>query len=139
MGGLWKGKGIKLATKVKLVKALVFPIVLYGAETWSMRKAERKKIDAFEMWCWRRVMRVWWMETKTNVWVLENIKPEWTLESMVAQTALRYIGHVTIWLNNVNTIQVPSISMGLDARNRDKWRSIVAVVARDRTRLDGTG
>ena len=59
-----------------------------------MRKAERKKIDAFEMWCWRRVMRVSWMERKTNVRVLENIKPEWTLESRVAQTALRYFGHV---------------------------------------------
>ena len=69
MGGLttvWKDRGITLQTKVKLVKALVFPIVLYGAETWTMRKTERKKIDAFELWCWRRVMRVSWMERKTN-------------------------------------------------------------------------
>ena len=98
-----------------------------------MRKAERKKIDAFEMWCWRQVMRVSWMERKTNVRVLENIKPEWTLESRVAQAALRYFGHVvreergmendvmfaemsgkrrrgrprTRWLDNVNNIKGP--------------------------------
>ena len=61
-------------TKVKLVKVLVFPIVLYGAETWTMRKHERRKIDAFELWCWRRVLRVSWMERKTNIWIIENIK-----------------------------------------------------------------
>ena len=92
IGGLttiWKDRRIKVVTKVKLVNARVFPIVLYGADTWMMRKAERKKVDAFEMWCWRRVMRVSWIERKTNVWELENIKPEWTLESRVAQAALR--------------------------------------------------
>ena len=91
MGGLttvWKDRGITLQTKVKLVKALVFPIVLYGAETWTMRKTERKTIDAFELCCWRRVMRVSWMERKTNVWALENVKPKWTLESRVIKAAL---------------------------------------------------
>ena len=65
-------------TKVKLVKVLVFPLVLYGTETWSMRKHERRKIDAFELWCWRRVglLKVSWMERKSNIWVIENIKPE---------------------------------------------------------------
>ena len=88
IGGLptiWEDRGIKLATKVKLVNALVLPIVQYGAETWTMRKAESKTIDAFEMWCWRRVMRVSWTERKTNVCVLENIKQEWTLELRVTQ------------------------------------------------------
>ena len=71
MGGLtsiWKDRGVTLETKVKLVKVLVFPIVLYGSETWTMRKHEQRKIDAFELWCWRRVLRVSWT----------NIKPEWT-------------------------------------------------------------
>ena len=84
MGGItsiWKDRGVTLETKVKLVKVLVFPIVLYGAETWTMRKHERRKIDAFELWCWRRVLRVSWMERKTNMWIIENIKPEWTLET----------------------------------------------------------
>ena len=73
-------QGIKLAKQVKLVKALVFP-----AETWTMRKAERKNVGAFEMWCGRRVMRVSWMERKTNVWALENIKTELRCECVGAQ------------------------------------------------------
>ena len=140
MGGLttvWKDRGIMLQTKVKLVKALVFPIVLYGAETWTMRKTERKKIDAFELWCWRRVMRVSWMERKTNVWVLENVKPKWTLESRVIKAALSYFGHVvrkergmendvmlggmrgkrrrgrprTKWLDTIKDVKGPSINI----------------------------
>ena len=81
MGGLtsiWKDRGVTMETKVKLVKVLVFPIVLYRTETWPMRKHERRKINAFELWCWRRVLRVSWMERKTNIWIVENIKPEWT-------------------------------------------------------------
>ena len=81
-----------METKVKLV--LVFPIVLYGAETWTMRKFEGRKIDPFELCCWRRVLRVSWMERKTNIWIIENIKPEWTLESRVPKAALSYFGHV---------------------------------------------
>ena len=63
-------------------------VVLYGAETWTMRKHERRKIDAFELWCWRRVLRVSWMERKTNISIIEKIKPEWTLESRVTKAAL---------------------------------------------------
>ena len=97
MGGLtsiWKDRGVTMVTKVKLVKVLVFPIVLYGAETWTLRKHERRKIDAFELWCWRRVLRASWMDRKTNIWIIENIKPEWTLESRVPKAALSYFGHV---------------------------------------------
>ena len=88
---IWKDRGVTLEMKVKV---LVFPIVLYGAETWTMRKHERRKIDAFELWCWRRVLRVSWMERKTNISIIENIKPEWTLESRVTKAALSYFGHV---------------------------------------------
>ena len=97
MGGLtstWKDRGVTMETKVKLVTVLVLPIVLYGAETWTMRKHERRKIDAFELWCWRRVLRVSWMEIKTDIWIIENTKPEWTLESGVPKAALSYFGHV---------------------------------------------
>ena len=83
-----------METKVKLVNVLVFPIVLYGAETWTIRKHERRKIDAFALWCWRRVLRASWMERKTNIRIIENIKPEWTLESRVPKAALSYFGHV---------------------------------------------
>ena len=95
MGGItWKDRGVTLETKVELVKVLVFPIVLYGAETWTMRKHERWKIDAFELWCCRRILRVPWMERKTNIWIIENIKPDWTLEPRVRNTVLSYFGHV---------------------------------------------
>ena len=92
-GGLtkiWKDRGITLRTKIRLVKALVFHIVLYGAESWTMRKPERKMIDTFMLWCWRRLLRVTWIDIKTNVWVIDNIKPEWMLESRI----LCYFGHV---------------------------------------------
>ena len=91
-GGLtsiWKDRGITLETKVKLVKVVVFPIVLYGAESWTMRKHERGKIDAFVLWCWRRVLRVSWMERKTNISIIDTVKPEWTLESRMAKAALK--------------------------------------------------
>ena len=97
MGGLtsiWKDRGVSMETKVKLVNVLVFPIVLYGAETWTMGKHESRKIDAFELWCWRRVLRVSWMGRKTNIWIIENIKPEWALESRVPKAAFSYLGHV---------------------------------------------
>ena len=67
---------------------------VYGADIWPMRKHERMKIDAFELWCWRRVLRVSWMDRKTNIWIIENIKPEWTLETRVTKAALSYFGHV---------------------------------------------
>ena len=97
MGGLtsiWKDRGVTLQAKVKLVKVLEFPIVLHRAEIWTMKNHERRKIDAFELWCWRIVLRVSWMERKTNIWITENIKPEWTLESRVPKAALSYFGHV---------------------------------------------
>ena len=97
MGGLtkiWKDRGITLRTKIRLVKASVFPIVLYVAESWTMRKLERKMIDAFELWCWRHLLRVTWIDRKTNVWIIDNIKPEWTLESRIVKASLCYFGHV---------------------------------------------
>ena len=90
MGGLtsiWKDRGVTMETKVKLVKVLVFPIVLYRAETWTIRKHEKRMVDAFELCCWRRLPRVSWIERKTNKWIIENIKPEWTLESRVPKAA----------------------------------------------------
>ena len=83
-----------METNVKVGKVFVFPIFLYGAETWTIRKHERRKIDAFELWCWRTVLRVSWMGRKTNIWILENIKPEWTLESRVPKAELSYFRNV---------------------------------------------
>ena len=97
MGGLtkiWKDRGITLRTKIRPVKALVSHIVLYGEESLTMRKLERKMIDAFELWCCRRLLRVTCTDKNTNVWVIDNIKPEWMLESMIVKASLCYLGHV---------------------------------------------
>ncbi len=134
MGGLttiWKDRGIKLATKVRLVKALAFPIVLYGADTWTMRKAERKKVDAFEMWCWRRVMGMSWMERNTKVWLLENIKPEWTLESRVTQAALRYFGHVVREERGMENDAMLGEMSGKRRRGRPRTRWLDNVMLRE--------
>ena len=72
---IWKDRGITLRTKIRLVKALVLPIFLYGAEYWTMRKLDRQMIDYFELWCWRRLLRVIWTDRKKNIWVIDNIKP----------------------------------------------------------------
>ena len=78
----WAGQDLeRQVTKVQLIKTLVFPVGLYGAETWTVKKSDRTRIDAFELWCWRRVLRVSWMERKTNIWVVSKVRSEWTLES----------------------------------------------------------
>ena len=82
-----KDRGITLRIKIRLVKALVFPIVLYGAESWTMRKLERKMIDPFELWCRKWLLRVTWTDRKTNILVIDNIKPEWTLESSIVKAS----------------------------------------------------
>ena len=154
-----------LNTKVKLVNVLVFPIVLYGAETWTMRKHERRKIDAFGLWCWRRVLRVSWMERKTNISIIESIKPECTLESRVSKAALSYFEHVVRaegmeddtmlgrmngtrnrgrprqrWLDTLKEYASGATisNMRRDARDRAGWRGATTAVARARMRLDGT-
>ena len=72
---IWKDRGVTKGTKVKLVKALVFPIVTYGSETWVIKKEERRRLDAFELWCWRRLLRISWKAKKINRWILEKIEP----------------------------------------------------------------
>ena len=98
MGGLtsiWKDRGVTNAgDKGETSESFGVPdCSIYGAETWTMRKHERRKIDAFELWCWRRVLRVSWMERKTDIWIIENIKLEWILESMAPKAALSMSGH----------------------------------------------
>ena len=148
--------------KVKLVTVLLFPIVLYGAETCTKRKHERRKIEAFELLCWRRVLRVSCMERKTNIWIIENIKREWTLESRLPKAALSYFGHVVragrmedgVMLGGMNGARRRPIQRWLDklkwyssgatisnmrrnARDRAGWRGAAGAVARGRMRLDG--
>ena len=89
-----KSRNITLPTKVRLVKAMVFPGVMYGCESWTIKKAESKRIDAFELWCWRRLLRVPWTARRSNQSLLKEISPEYTLEGLMLKLKLQYFGHL---------------------------------------------
>ena len=94
-----KCRDITLPTKICLVKAMVFPVVMLGCESWTIKKAERKRIDAFELWCWRRLLRVPWKARKSNQSILKEISPEYSLERLLLKLKLQYFGHL-MWRTN---------------------------------------
>ena len=94
LDSLFKSRDITLPTKVHLVKAMVFPVVTYGCENWTIKKAKRQKIDAFELWCWRRLLRVPWTARRSNQSILEEISPEYSLEGLMLKLKLQYFGHL---------------------------------------------
>ena len=87
-------RDITLSTKVRLVKAMVFSLVMYGCESWTIKKAERRSIDAFELWCWRRLLRVPWTARRSNQSILKEINPEYSLEGLMLKLKLQYFGHL---------------------------------------------
>ena len=89
-----KSRDITLPTKVHLVKAMTFPVVMYGCESWTMKKAECQRIDAFEPWCWRRLLRVPWPARRSNQSILKEISPEYSLEGLMLKLKLQYFGHL---------------------------------------------
>ena len=89
-----KSRDITLSTKVHLVKALVFPVVMYGCESWAIKKAECRRINAFELWCWRRLLRVPWTERRSNQSILKEIGPGCSLEGLMLKLKLQYFGHL---------------------------------------------
>ena len=89
-----KSRDITLPTKVHLVTAMVFPVVMYGCESWTIKKAERRRMDAFELWCWRRLLRVPWTARKSNQSILKEISPERLLEGLMLKLKLQYFGHL---------------------------------------------
>ena len=93
LDSMLKSTDITLPTKVPLVKAMVFPVVMYGCESWTIRKAERRRIDAFELWCWRRLLRVSWTARRSNQSILKEINPEYSLEGLALKLKLQYFGH----------------------------------------------
>ena len=94
LNSIFKSRDITLRTKVRLVKAMVFPVVLYGCESWTVKKAEHQRIDAFELWCWRRLLRVPWTAGRSNQCVLKEINPGISLEGMMLKLKLQYFGHL---------------------------------------------
>ena len=94
LDSIFKSREIALLTKVCLVKAMVFPVVMYGCESWTVKNAERRRIDAFELWCWRRLLRVPWTARRSNRSILKEISPECSLEGMMLKLKLQYFGHL---------------------------------------------
>ena len=94
LDSILKSRGITLPTKVCLVKAMIFPVVMYGCESWTVKKAECRRIDAFELWCWRRLVRVPWTARRSNQSILKEISPGCSLEGMTLKLKLQYFGHL---------------------------------------------
>ena len=94
LDSILKSRDITLLTKVRLVKAIVFPVVMYGCESWTMKKAECRRIDAFELWCWRRLLRVPWTARRSNQYILKQINPGISLDGMMLKLKLQYFGHL---------------------------------------------
>ena len=94
LDSILKSRDITLPKKVHLVKALVSPVVMYGCESWTIKKAEHRRIDAFELWCWRRLLRVPWTARRSNQSILKEIRPEYSLEGLMLKLKLQYFGHM---------------------------------------------
>ena len=104
-----------LPTKVRLVKAMVFPVVMYGCESWTVKKAERQRIDDFELWCWRRLLRVPWTARRSNQSILKEISPEISLEGMMLKLKLQYFGHL---MRRVDSLEKTLMLGGIGGRRR---------------------
>ena len=111
---IFKSRDITLPTKVRLVKAMVFPVVMYGCESWTVKKAERRRIDAFELWCWRRLLRVLWTARRSNQSILKEISPGISLEGMMLKLNLQYFGH----LMRVDSLEKTLMLGGIGSRRR---------------------
>ena len=94
INSILKSRDITLPTKVHLVKAMVFPVVMYGSESWTIKKAEHQRTDAFELWCWRRLLKVAWTARSSNNSILKEISPEYSLEGLMSKLKLQYFGHL---------------------------------------------
>ena len=110
-----KSRDITLPTKVRLVKTMVFPVVTYGCESWTVKKAERRRIDDFELWCWRRLLRVPWTARRSNQSILKEIRPEYSLEGLMLKLKLQYLGH---FMRRVDSLEKTLILGGIGGRRR---------------------
>ena len=110
-----KSRDITLPTKVRLVKAMVFPVVMYGCESWTVKKAERRRIDAFELWCWRRRLRVPWTARRANHFILKETSPGCLLEGLMLRLKLQYFGHI---MRRVDSLEKTLMLGGIGGRRR---------------------
>ena len=115
LDSILKSRDITLPTKVHLVKAMVFPVVTYGCESWTVNKAERRRIDAFELWCWRRLLRVPWTARRSNQSILKDISPGISLERMMLKLKLQYFGH---FMQRVDLLEKTLMLGGIGGRGK---------------------
>ena len=115
LDSIFKSRDITLPTKVRLVKAMVFPVVKYGCESWTVKKAERRRIDAFELWCWRRLLKVPWTARRSNQSILKELSPGISLEGMMLKLKLQYFGHL---MRRVDLLEKTLMLGGIGGRRR---------------------
>ena len=115
LDSILKSRDITLPTKVRLVKAMVFPVVMYGCESWTVKKAERRRIDAFELWCWRRLLRVPWTARRSNQSILKEISPGCSMEGLMLKLKLQFFGHL---MRRVDSLGKTLMLRGIGGRRR---------------------
>ena len=115
LNSIYKSRDITLPTKVRLVKVMVFPVVMYGCERWTVKKAQHRRIDAFEVWCWGRLLRVPWTARRSNQSILKEISPGCSLEGLTLKLKLQYFGHL---MRRVDSLEKTLMLGGIEGRRR---------------------